>query len=227
MTARRPARVRRGVDAPANVMVATPAYGGAVQLSYVRSLLGYAAAGLRFTLVGIANESLVTRARNALLSTFHARPEYTHLLFLDADVGLPAAGLARMLAAGKDVIGAPVPLKGRGPRGERIFNVGRCIGEEGALMLCERIGTAALMLTRRAVDALVDEARLRGGVYRPMTTLVGDEGVDVHYDVFRTGVVDGEYLSEDFWACATLRSLGFDIHVDPAIVTTHHGTLAT
>lgn len=211
--------------ATASVMVATPAYAGAVQLSYVRSLLDFAALGIRFTLVGIANESLVTRARNALLSTFHARREYTHLFFLDADVGLSAAALARMLAAGKDVIGAPVPLKGRGPRGERIFNVGRSVGEAGALVLCERIGTAALLLTRRAVDALVAEACQRGGVYQPMSTLVGDAGVDVHYDVFRTGVVDGEYLSEDFWACATLRRLGFAIHVDPAIVTTHHGTL--
>ncbi|HEV8501351.1 MAG TPA: hypothetical protein VGR63_07230 [Casimicrobiaceae bacterium] len=211
--------------ANANVMIATPAYGGAVQLSYVRSLLDFAAAGIRFTLVGIANESLVTRARNALLSTFHARRDYTHLCFLDADVGLSAAALARMLAAGKDVIGAPVPLKGRGPRGERIFNVGRSVGEAGALVLCERIGTAALLLSRRAVDALVREASRHGGVYQPMSTLVGDPGVDVHYDVFRTGVVDGEYLSEDFWACATLRRLGFAIHVDPAIVTTHHGTL--
>ena len=209
----------------ANVMIATPAYGGAVQLSYVRSLLDFAAAGIAFALVGIANESLVTRARNALLSTFHARTAFTHLLFLDADVGLSAQGLARMLAAGRDVIGAPVPLKGRGPRGERIFNVGPALGEEGALLICGRIGTAALMLSRRAADALVEDAKSQGGVYAPMSTLVGDEGVDLHYDVFRTAVVDGEYLSEDFYACATLRRLGFAIHVDPTIVTTHHGTL--
>ena len=118
-----------------NLMIATPAYGGAVQLSYVTSLLGFRAAGVAYSLVGLANESLITRARNALLSTFHARPQFTHLLFLDADVGLPAEGLARMVAADKDVIGAPVPLKGRGPRGERLFNLGRCIGEDGPLML--------------------------------------------------------------------------------------------
>jgi hypothetical protein len=210
----------------ANLMVATPAYGGAVQLSYLTSLLAFQAAGIAFTLVGIANESLITRARNALVSTFHARADFTHLLFLDADVGLPADGLARMIAAGKDVIGAPVPLKGHGPRGERLFNFGRCVGEDGALMLCERIGTAALMLSRHAVNALVDEARARGGVYERMSTLVGDDGVNVHYDVFRAGAVDGEYLSEDYWVCATLRRLGFAIHVDPAIVTTHHGTIA-
>ncbi len=209
-----------------NVMVATPAYGGAVQLSYVASLLGFATAGVPFALVGLANESLITRARNALLSTFHARPAYSHLLFLDADVGLPPAGLARMIAAGKDVIGAPVPLKGHGAQGERLFNLGRCIGEDGPLMLHERIGTAALLLSRRAVDALVDEARSRGGVYERMSTMIGDAGVDVHYDVFRTGVVDGEYLSEDYWVCETLRRLGFAIHVDPTIVTTHHGNMA-
>ncbi|MEO6928394.1 MAG: hypothetical protein ABI190_04440 [Casimicrobiaceae bacterium] len=59
-----------------------------------------------------------------------------------------------------------------------------------------------------------------------MSTMVGDAGVSVHYDVFRTSVVDGEYLSEDYWACETLRRLGFAIHVDPAIVTTHHGNMA-
>jgi len=209
-----------------NLMIATPAYGGAVQLSYVTSLLGFRAAGVAYSLVGLANESLITRARNALLSTFHARPQFTHLLFLDADVGLPAEGLARMVAADKDVIGAPVPLKGRGPRGERLFNLGRCIGEDGPLMLHERIGTAVLMLSRPAVDALVDEARARGGVYERMSTMVGDPGVNVHYDVFRTGVVDGEYLSEDYWVCETLRRLGFAIHVDPTIVTTHHGNMA-
>lgn len=210
----------------ANVMIATPAYGGAVQLSYVTSLLAFHAAQLPFTLVGLANESLITRARNALLSTFHARKAFTHLLFLDADVGLPAEGFARMIAADKDVIGAPVPLKGHGARGERLFNLGRCVGEEGALMLCDRIGTAALMLSRRAVDALVDEARARGGVYERMSTLIGDAGVTIHYDVFRAGAVDGEYLSEDYWVCETLRRLGFAIHVDPTIVTTHHGTIA-
>jgi hypothetical protein len=46
---------------------------------------------------------------------FLQRPEFSHLLFLDADVQLPAAGLARLLAADKPVIGAPVALKGAAP----------------------------------------------------------------------------------------------------------------
>lgn len=208
------------------LMIATPAYGGMVHLDFASTLLELRATGVEFAFVGMGNERLITRARNALLASFHARREFTHLLFLDADVGVPAAGIRRLLEHGRDVVAAPVPLKGVGPAGERLFNVGRALGESGPLALVERVGTAVLLLSRRAVDALVDDARADGRVYDRASTLAGDAGTRVHYDVFRTGVVDGEYLSEDDWACATLRRLGFAIHIDPAIVVRHHGTLA-
>ena len=210
---------------PANVMIATPAYGGMVHLDYAMTLLDLRAAGVAFTLMGMGNESLITRARNALLAAFHARPAYTHLLFLDADIGVPAAGIQRLIAHGRDVVAAPVPLKGWGTSGERLFNVGRVVGESGPLTLVDRVGTAVLMLSRRAVDALVDDARRDGRVYDRSSTLAGDAAASVHYDVFRVGVADGEYLSEDYWACAALRRLGFAVHVDPTIVVRHHGTM--
>lgn len=213
-------------DRSASLMVATPAYGGMVHLDFASTLLELRAAGVAFSLVGMGNESLITRARNALLSSFHARREFTHLLFLDADVGLAAASIVRMLSHRRDVVAAPVPLKGAGPSGERLFNVGRAVGESGPLSLVDRVGTAVLLLSRRAVDALVEDAKADGRVYDRPSTLAGDPGTRVHYDVFRVGVVDGDYLSEDFWACASLRRLGFAIHVDPAIVVRHHGTLA-
>jgi hypothetical protein len=209
-----------------HLMIATPAYGGMVHLDYTLSLLELRGAGIDFTLVGMGNESLITRARNALISSFHARAAFTHLLFLDADIGVPAAGIRRLIEHGRDVVAAPVPLKGLGPSGERIFNVGRTVGESGALTLVDRVGTAVLLLSRRAVDALVDEAKRDGRVYDRASTMTGDAATRVHYDVFRVGVADGEYLSEDYWACATLRKLGYAVHVDPTIVVRHHGTLS-
>lgn len=208
-----------------NVMIGTPAYGGMVHTDFVRSLLDYQHLGLRFSLATLDNESLITRARNSLISMFHHRKEFSHLLFLDADVGLPATGLISLLEHGKDVIGAPVPLKGRNANGTRIFNIGKSVGEEGPLTINERIGTAALLLSRRTVDALVEDAKRDGRVYERTGNLRGDEGPAVHFDIFRVGVVDAEYLSEDYWVCRTLRQLGFHIYVDPAITTRHHGTL--
>lgn len=210
-----------------NILVGTPAYGGMVHTDYVSTLLQFQTGGVPFTLMTIGNESLITRARNTILSAFHVRPEFSHLLFLDGDVQLPADGLKRMLAQGKDVIGAPVALKGKGPDGRRIFNIGACLGEEGSLQINERIGTAAFMLSRRAVEALVDDAKRDGRVYRRSRTTRGAWDADIHYDVFQTGVIDGEYLSEDYWVCRELRRLGFSVFVDPTVVTRHHGTIAT
>lgn len=207
-------------------MVGTPAYGGMVHTDYVKSLLTMQHAGLNCTLMAIGNESLITRGRNTIVAAFAARQEFTHLLFLDADVLLPAQGLARMLEHRKDVIGAPVALKGTRADGSRMFNVGRTVGEEGLLHVVEHIGTAALLFSRRAISALVDDAKAAGRVYMRPATARGDMDAPVHYDVFRAGVVDNEYLSEDYWACRTLRQLGFRVFLDATIVTRHHGAQA-
>jgi hypothetical protein len=214
------------VVAEVNLLIGTPAYAGQVHVDYVSALLVFQRQGLPFTLMTIGNESLITRARNTIISAFHARREFSHLLFLDGDVYLPYEGLVRMLESDKDVIGAPVALKGVGPDGGRLFNVGRALGEDGPLLVAERVGTAALLLSRKAADALVGEAKRGQRVYE-RSALTVDAGKDnIQYDVFQVGVVDGDYLSEDFWICHELRRLGFLIHVDPTIVTRHNGVVA-
>jgi hypothetical protein len=106
--------------APVLVMVATPAYGGMVHTDYVRSLFGFVRGRIPLELITIGNETLITRARNTILSAFHVRPEFSHLLFLDADIHLPAVDLQRMIAANVPVIGAPAALKARDAAGLRI-----------------------------------------------------------------------------------------------------------
>lgn len=214
------------VTAAHRIFIGTPAYGGMVHVSFLNAITAIHSAGLPYTLMTISNESLITRARNSILSTFHARDDHSHLLFIDGDVNIEPAGIKRMLAHGKDVVGAPVALKGRRPDGSRIFNIGRSMGEEGALMQVERIGTAALMFSRTAVNALVTLAIEEGRVYEPNVFANNDGMAPIHYDIFRVGVVGGEYLSEDYWVCRELRRLGFPIFVDPAIITHHHGTMA-
>ena len=205
-----------------NLLIGTPAYAGMVHLDYLNSISEYYRTQLNFTISAIGNESLITRARNAILSKFYAEPEFTHLLFLDGDVYLPASGVLRLLAHEVDVIGAAVPLKGFNDRGERIFNVGQCLGEQGPLQEIERIGTAAMMLSRKAVNDLVEEAKQAGYVYQRQLSR-GAPMALWHYDVFKVGVVNGDYLSEDFWVCHRLRQMGHKIFVDPFIPTRHQG----
>ena len=207
------------------LFIGTPAYSGMVHVSYLISITDIQKIGIPYTLMTIGNESLITRARNTIVSTFYAKSEFTHLLFLDGDVRIASEDVYRMLKHDQDVIGAPVALKGRKPDGSRVFNIGRPLGEQGPLHAVEHIGTAALMFSRRAVTALVDDAIAAKRVYTP-NTFSTEEGIpSVHYDIFQTGVIDNEYLSEDYWVCRRLRELGFSIWLDPGIITHHHGTM--
>ena len=107
-----------GAVAPAKggqprVMVASPCYGGLLHMSVHNWVLAQASRGLVLTHVCLGHESLITRARNKLLAVFLANPGFTHLLWLDADVELPADALSLLLAARKDVVGVPVALRGQ------------------------------------------------------------------------------------------------------------------
>ncbi len=82
------------------------------------------------------------------------------------------------------------------------------------------------MLSRKAVVSLIEDAKAQGMVYsRGHSARGASLRASIHYDVFRVGVVDDEYLSEDYWVCNSLRRLGYAIHVDPIIVTQHSGTV--
>ena len=59
----------------------------------------------------LGQESLVTRARNTLVANFLDNESFTHLLFIDADIGFDAKSLKRFLEYDKDVMCAPYPMK--------------------------------------------------------------------------------------------------------------------
>ena len=205
-----------------HLLIATPAYNGMVHVDYVQSLMEIGHAGIPYTLTTTAGESLITRARNSMISRFHANKEYTHLLFLDGDVRISGNAVSKLLKHKKDVIGAPVPLK-QNPDEPKVFNIGGIRDAGQKLTRVERVGTAVLMLSRRAVEELVRDAVESGNAYKPSMLVRGEADVPQQYDVFRTGVRNGEYLSEDFWACYRLSELGFDIYVDLTIRIKHYG----
>jgi len=208
----------------ANIMIGTPAYGGQVHVDYVHGLMDFFRYRIRFRVFTIGNESLITRARNTILSTFYQTPAYTHLLFLDGDVQITGEGLQSLLEHEKPVIGAPVALKGFDASGNKRPNYDGVLTRDGNLLTVEHLGTAVFMLERSAVEALVDDAAADGRVYE--YAVESKEGTEprVNYDVFQVGVVDRTYLSEDFWVCHRLRRLGFDIHVDLSVGSVHYGT---
>lgn len=208
------------------VLIGTPAYGGMVHLDYLKSILEYQRHGLPFSLATFGNESLITRARNSIISYFYHQPEFTHLLFLDADIRLPAADLKQLMDYGVDVIAAAVPVKAYDKDGKVRLNSSEPREEVAKNLYKTRyVSTAALLLSRKAVVDVIEKVKAEGRIYqfpRGLDTTESLAGLTM-YDVFQVGVVDGEYLSEDFWLCKELGERGYDVHISDAVTVTHHG----
>ena len=72
------------------IFIGTPCYGNMLTADYFKSCLQLTALAaskkieIQFGTIG--NESLVTRARNTLVQLFMDDAQYTHLLFIDADL---------------------------------------------------------------------------------------------------------------------------------------------
>lgn len=198
------------------VFIATPAYNGWLHMSYYKTVLGISHEVN--TMMSLAVDALVTRARNELITRFLDKTDCTHLLFLDADVGLEAGAVTRMLLANKDVMAALIPLK-EVPTKVR-FPMGRIIDKKGGLLEVEHVPTGCLMLSRKAVAALCE------GVPQYYKH---DDPNTPYYEACRTevGTLPGEthprYVPEDFYMCKRLRALGFSVWVDPSIKTEHSG----
>ena len=68
--------------------------------------------GINYQFASISHEALVTRARNELVARFMDSPhDFTHLLFIDADIGFDPANVKRLLEQDKELVCGVYPKK--------------------------------------------------------------------------------------------------------------------
>jgi len=101
------------------LFVATPMYGGQCHGNYTRSMCDLTALcvkyGINMKVYYLFNESLITRARNYCADEF-MRSDFTHLMFIDSDIGFDPNDVITLLALQSDespydIIGGPYPKK--------------------------------------------------------------------------------------------------------------------
>ncbi len=232
-------------------LVVTPCFGEKLCLNYVLSLVNFQreciAAQMPFDIHFRPGDSLVTRVRNDCVAHFLSHDAYTHLFWIDADIGFSPEAAFRLLLSGRDVVAGVYPLKredwpaGGVPQGttrqkfEELFarytvNTGR-EGETEVHLVVDRDGfmpvreapTGFMCIRRRVFDRLIAQY--------PERRYVPDwpEGTyptgGLHYRFFDV-MVDPEsnrYLSEDYGFCRIWEALGGDIYVDARSDLTHLG----
>ena len=81
-------------------------------LSVLRLQRACAEAGLRLDFHLRRGDSLViTRCRNDCVAYFLANPQFTHLFFIDPDIGFSPEAAFRLLLSDRDVTAGVYPLK--------------------------------------------------------------------------------------------------------------------
>src|SRR5271166_4450889 len=103
-----------------NILIALPCYGSQVFVSHARSMRSlidiFKQYGIRHQIVEVTSESLIPRGRNvfANIVVFDKDPagnDYTHLLFLDVDIGFNAANILQAIGWNKTSWPSLIPAR--------------------------------------------------------------------------------------------------------------------
>ncbi|MGN6876833.1 hypothetical protein ACTHUR_20230, partial [Neisseria sp. P0021.S007] len=96
-------------------VIMTPSHDGNYFHNYTLSLLTLvptnAYLGLPLQVMMQRGESMITRARNNCVAKFLENKEWTHLFWIDSDIGFSTDSFYRLLLADKDVVAGVYPLQ--------------------------------------------------------------------------------------------------------------------
>lgn len=198
------------------IMAACPTYTGQVVVpflqSYVASWAHLATNGVQMELVVANHFTLVQFARNYLLAKFLSDPTYTHILWLDADLGWSYDAVLKMLMRKRDVVAGVYPTK----TGKPIFPyLAAGPAQKNGLQLAERVPTGFMLCSRESVEKVVNAVQ-----WHDLDHMGERVKVPNVFDLVQEGK---DYWGEDFVFCKRLRSQGCEIWVEPDIDFMHIG----
>jgi hypothetical protein len=223
-----------------SLMIGVPCYGGSVFCEFTQSLIRLTKIlqnhKINHEVVFLGNESLISRGRNSLLAKFYGDSTFTHLLFLDADLIFNPECIIKMMGQNKEIIGCPYPKKAinynklkkfKSPEDNLhlITDINYNLLEKGVLkktiIEAKDIPTGCMLIRRSLVTALIMNFPERKYINN-IAGMGGDQD-DYFYDFFGVGVVDGYYLSEDYYFCHLVRQLNIPLYLEIGYTFGHIG----
>lgn len=208
-----------------NIMIATPAFNGKVDIPYCLSLIDTINLlnqnNVQVTPLIVPSGSLLVAERNRILEAFW-KSDCTHVLCIDSDLGWPSPAVLSMLQQKKDFIAGIYPA--RSNENSFIFrpviNENGSILQENHLLKMNFIPSGFILLTRNCIRKMRD--KYPELYYKPKDKRdISEEA----YALFNTEVYEGEFWGEDYVFCRRAREAGIDIWVDPLIQFNHAGKI--
>jgi len=236
------------------VMIATPCYGGQLTEAYLHGILQTTVKaqnkGIQIHLNTMGNESLITRARNTLVTQFldfdQKEPErFTHLLFIDSDIGFGAENVIRLIESDYDVCAGIYPRKSIDWKSVPKFV--KETGEEGLeqkalgynLNFAKPLNIKVKKGFTEVLDAATGFMCIKKEVFYKMKEaypnlkytsdqIINNERFSSNNCfAFFDCIIDeksNRYLSEDYAFCRLWQKIGGKIYADVISPLTHYGT---
>jgi hypothetical protein len=226
------------------IFIATPMYGGMAKSVYIAGISDLnkelSAKGHSVIHTSITNESLITRARNTLANEF-MKSDYDALLFIDADHGFIASDIVKMIESGKDLIGAPYPMKAidwNNVRKAALAGKENLEAYSGLFAInfldeaqtfrgdepfkVKDVGTGMMFIHRTVFEQL--EKVCKKYKYNTVGDVVpfGEEIVE-YFTTLITPEPESVLLSEDYAFCRMWREIGGDVWAAPWVRISHAG----
>lgn len=207
------------------VFLALPTYANSVRKDFMLALIDLLwinpVADVEWTLGTIGGDG-VARARNNLAQSFLLTTECEIFLTIDVDISNFREAVKRILAAvssEKPVIGALYAAKQLGHRWIKTDLPNEVPDPSTGLQRVAECGTGIKGFHRRYFEEVMAAF--------PEIQYFCDGSAErlVKWDFFSMGVVNGRYLSEDYYADYRARLIGIPVYVDTMSEVRHQGSI--
>lgn len=240
------------------IFVATPMYGGQCGGQYTKSSVDLARLatkyGIDIEFFYLFNESLITRARNYCVDEFLRNENFTHLMFIDSDIGFDPNDVLALAAVAdpesdKDIVCGPYPKKtiawekikqavDQGYADENPHNLNKFVGDfvfnpangQTQIALNEPVevlegGTGFMMVQRKAFEKYAEA--YPEFLYKPDHVRTANFDGSREIMAYFDCVIDEDtkrYLSEDYMFCQWARKAGIKVWMCPWMKLVHMGS---
>ena len=236
------------------IMFAIPCYDQQVtettMMSLIKTIIYCRDRGIKFA-VSTITDSLISRARNNIAAKFLANSEFTHMMFIDADIGFQPEDVIKMLWHNKEVVTGSYPIKEinwkkvkhdavvNDIRYDQLMskslrfvvnpvkdkeNQATLKVDDGAIEIFDA-GTGFMLIQRSCFEKMIEAyPHLK---YNDDTGSLTQEEKKYTYAFFNSYIDPhkNRFLSEDYVFCRYWQDIGGKIWVDPDIDMVHVGRM--
>jgi len=227
----------------ASIFLGIPCYACMMTNSFAASLIALQALcaqrGVHIYMDFVGNESLIERARNILVKRFLQQPHFTHMMFIDADIGFNPESVLRLLNFDKECTSAVYPKKSInwGLVKEKVangapedirqmgldFNINLISNDppiDGFVKVLD-VATGFLMMKREMIEKMYE-------YYKEELFAVNDiqgQNVANYIAIFACSIDEKtkRFLSEDYAFCRRWQKMGGDVWADITTPLSHCG----